>query len=108
MELRGPRPLAWRLSPAYDVAYAYNPSGPWTRQHQMSLNGKRDDFDLEDLVAFGGYCGFSRRRALALVEEVSAPVSAWRAYADDAGVYEADAVRIQRALRLELKAARPA
>lgn len=99
---------AWRLSPAYDVAYAYNPSGPWTRQHQMSLNGKRDDFDLEDLVAFGGYCGFSRRKALALVEEVSAPVSAWRAYADDAGVYEADAVRIQRALRLELKAARPA
>ena len=74
----------------------------------MSLNGKRDDFDLEDLVTFGGYCGFSRRRALALVEEVSAPVSAWRAYADDAGVYEADAVRIQRALRLELKAARPA
>lgn len=25
------------------VAYAYNPSGHWTRQHQTSLNGKRDD-----------------------------------------------------------------
>jgi serine/threonine-protein kinase HipA len=32
----------WRLSPAFDVNYAYNPAGPWTGQHQMSLNGKRD------------------------------------------------------------------
>ncbi|MEM7315493.1 MAG: type II toxin-antitoxin system HipA family toxin, partial [Planctomycetota bacterium] len=41
----------WRLSPAYDVAYAYNPSGAWTGKHQMSINGRRDDFELEDLVA---------------------------------------------------------
>ena len=73
----------------------------------MSLNGKRDEFDLEDLIAFGAYCGFSRRRSQSLIAQVSAPVSAWRTYADDAGVYEVDAARIQKALRLELKAAKP-
>ena len=34
----------WRLSPAYDVAYAYNADGPWTHEHQMSLAGKRSGF----------------------------------------------------------------
>ncbi len=30
----------WRLSPAYDMGYAYNPDGQWTSVHQMSINGK--------------------------------------------------------------------
>ncbi len=33
----------WRLSPAFDVAYSCNPSEDWTKPHQMSLNGKRDN-----------------------------------------------------------------
>ena len=41
----------WRLSPAFDVAYSYNPSGAWTSRHQLSVNGKRDDFIVEDLIA---------------------------------------------------------
>lgn len=39
---------AWSLSPAFDMTYSYNPGGAWTRAHQMSLNGKRDLFDVED------------------------------------------------------------
>ncbi|MEL7658539.1 MAG: type II toxin-antitoxin system HipA family toxin [Bacillota bacterium] len=30
----------WKLSPAFDVSYAYDPKGYWTSQHQMSINGK--------------------------------------------------------------------
>jgi serine/threonine-protein kinase HipA len=30
----------WRLSPAFDMTYAYNPDGDWTNSHQMSVNGK--------------------------------------------------------------------
>lgn len=41
----------WRLSPAYDVGYAYNPEGLWTRTHQMSINGKFDNLCREDLLA---------------------------------------------------------
>lgn len=93
---------AWRLSPAFDVAYAWNPSGDWTNAHQMSLNGKRDDFDLEDLIAFGAHCGFKRRKALSLISQIAARVRDWAIYAEEAGVFEPDADRIGRALRLEL------
>lgn len=93
---------AWRLSPAFDVVYAYNPSGAWTSTHQMSLNGRRDGFTLEDLVDFGAHCGFKRRKALGIVADIAERVRDWPAYADAAGVHEPDAVRIGKALRNEL------
>lgn len=40
----------WALSPAYDIAYAYNPRGSWTAQHQMSINGKFDAITRNDLL----------------------------------------------------------
>ena len=40
----------WTLAPAYDVGYAYNPSGLWTSTHQMSVNGKFDDINRKDLL----------------------------------------------------------
>lgn len=40
----------WRLSPAYDMGYAYNPDGGWTSQHQMSINGKFDNITRGDLM----------------------------------------------------------
>lgn len=96
---------AWRLSPAFDVAYAYNPSGAWTSRHQMGLNSKRDGFDLEDLVAFGAVCGFKRRRTLGVVSEIAERVRDWPTYAGEAGVYEPDAERINATLRLDLPGA---
>lgn len=92
----------WRLSPAFDVAYAYNPDGSWTHQHQMSLNGKRDHFDLADLVAFGGFCGFKPKKAEGIVREIHHRVEDWMSCADRAGVPERDAARIRRAMRLEI------
>lgn len=93
---------AWRLSPAFDVVYAYNPSGDWTSRHQMSLNGKRDGFDLDDLATFGAFCGFKRRRTLALVHEIADRVRNWPAYAAEAGVPERDVKRIEAGLRLQI------
>lgn len=42
----------WRLSPAYDIGFAYNPKGGWTSMHQMSINGKFDDLTRNDLLEF--------------------------------------------------------
>lgn len=42
----------WRLSPAYDMGYAYNPKGGWTAQHQMSVNGIFDGITRTDLMEF--------------------------------------------------------
>ncbi|MFN3912212.1 type II toxin-antitoxin system HipA family toxin [Hyphomonas sp.] len=92
----------WRLSPAFDVAYAYNPSGAWTSQHQMSVNGKRDAFEPDDLMTFAASGGIKTARAKAMLEDVSAAVSNWRAHARAAGVPDPDAERIERAHRRDL------
>ena len=33
------------------MTYSFQPSGKWTSVHQMTLNGKRDGFTLEDFKA---------------------------------------------------------
>lgn len=60
----------WRLSPAYDVTYSYNPSGLWTRDHQMSLAGKRNDFTHDDLMNFASNVGLKSNRARQAIEDV--------------------------------------
>lgn len=94
----------WRLSPAFDVGYAYNPGGSWTHRHQMSLGGKQDHFTLADLVAFGVFCGMKPPKASGIVEEIHAQVDNWMAFADEAGVPEQMAMKIDRALRREIVA----
>ena len=77
---------AWSLSPAYDITYSYNPEGDWTGQHQMSMNGKRDGFTLEDFRACAKSALMKRGRAETIVKEVTEVVANWREYADKAGV----------------------
>jgi serine/threonine-protein kinase HipA len=92
----------WSLSPAFDVTYNYNVEGEWTAQHQMSVNGKRDGFALDDLLQCADTVAMQRTRALAIVEEVTAAVSDWPAYAGKASVPANDISRISRTHRLEL------
>ena len=77
---------SWRLSPAYDVTWAYNPSGKWTNRHQMTIGAKRDDFTRSDLSALAEKYGI--RNAESIVDEVVAAVADWKRYATDAGVNE--------------------
>jgi serine/threonine-protein kinase HipA len=90
----------WSLAPAFDVIYAWNPDGPWTSRHQMSLNGKRDGFARADFVEFGRTAAMRRGRADAILYEVLAAVRRWPEFAARAGVAEADVARIGRAHRL--------
>ena len=94
----------WRLSPAFDMVYSYNPTGAWTSRHQMSLNGKRDDFQQDDLLAFAHTAGLKKARARSLLHEVAASVENWRRHAEDAQVSERDLKRIAETFRLHLAA----
>jgi len=88
----------WRLSPAFDVTYAYNPGGTWTSRHQMTLAGKREGFTREDLLEVGKQ--MSIKKCADVVAEVQAAVGRWPDFADKAGVSEEKAVGIGRAHRL--------
>lgn len=89
----------WRLSPAFDVAYAYNPDGLWTSRHQMSINGKRDGFVLDDLVALAATGGIKKARAHGIVEEVDTAVDRWSEFAADASIPEVSMEKIRSAHR---------
>ena len=77
---------AWSLSPAFDMTYSYNPSGAWTSAHQMSVNGKRDDFDIEDFKACAKNSSMKRGRAEDIVQQVQEAVLKWKDFANEAGV----------------------
>lgn len=92
----------WRLSPAFDVVYAFNPDGAWTAQHQMSLNGKRNSFSHEDLLSFARSSGIKKRRAQQLLDKIAASVIDWPGHARRAGVPDGDQQRIATAMRQDL------
>jgi serine/threonine-protein kinase HipA len=94
---------AWRLAPAYDLTYAYNPAGEWTSSHQMTVNGKRDGFAMEDLLAAATAADLRPPRAKAIIEEVAAAVASWLRFAEEAGVSESWATAVASAHRLTLK-----
>lgn len=89
----------WALAPAYDMTYSYNPAGAWTGTHQMSLNGKRDHFEFEDLEACAAACSMKKGRAAELLREVTVAVEAWQDFAAQAGVPAGVARKIQAAHR---------
>ena len=91
----------WRLSPAFDVAYGYNAEGAWTSRHQMSLNGKRDGFVKEDLIALAKAGGIKTPIAKKLIEEVGAAVHNWREHAVAAAVTPHHAAAIESTLRVQ-------
>ena len=93
----------WRLSPAYDVVYAYNPQGGWTSRHQMSMAGKRNGFDSADLLRFAETSGLRTPAARRVIDRVLAAVGSWPRFASEAGVEESDARRIGRTHRLALR-----
>ncbi|HXC25376.1 MAG TPA: type II toxin-antitoxin system HipA family toxin [Gemmatimonadaceae bacterium] len=92
----------WTLSPAFDLTYSYNPSGAWTSQHQMSMNGKRDQFTVEDFVAVANTAGMKRGRGKAILREVQTVVSEWPTFAARVGVMDRWTEQINRTLRLRI------
>ena len=76
----------WKLSPAYDITYSYNPTGRWTSSHQMTMNGKVDDFTLADFNQCGKASLLKQGRAKKIVEEVTQIVSQWKNYAREAEI----------------------
>lgn len=92
----------WSLSPAYDMTYAYNPNGHWTSTHQMTLNGKRDDFSLDDFKACEKNVSMRSGRAKAILRQVQDAVLMWRGIAEEVGVPDDIAVRIAKAHRTDM------
>jgi serine/threonine-protein kinase HipA len=87
----------WELAPAYDVTHAHNPTGEWTAQHLMSVNGRFDDIRREDLLAVADR--FVVPDAKRVLDQVASAVRAWRVFAAEAEIPEEPAGRIEADFR---------
>lgn len=90
----------WSLAPAYDLCYSYAPSGQWTRYHQMSIAGKRENFILSDLLKTGEEQGINE--SYRIIKHIIEVVGNWTAYADRNNVNKEYKKQIGENLRLHL------
>lgn len=92
----------WSLSPAFDMTYSYNPTGSWTAVHQMTMNGKRDEFTLSDFQACARSALMKRGRAEDIIEQVRSAVKKWPEYAERGLVADVWRKQIGQNHRLEI------
>lgn len=84
----------WELAPAYDLTFAYSPSGEWTYQHLMSVNGKFKDFVIADLLAEADRFGIGE--APDIIHQVRNAVERWPIIAAGVGIAEQELLHIER------------
>lgn len=90
----------WKLSPAYDMGYAYNPDGGWTATHQMSINGKFDGITRKDLLECARRNNI--KEATQIIDEICEISAGWPALAAECGVPQ-DMIRpIEKNMALSL------
>jgi serine/threonine-protein kinase HipA len=65
----------WSLSPAYDMCHSQG--SEFTRNHQLSLNGKTNAFELADLKHLADYAGLPRNRQQQILEQTLDAFSDW-------------------------------
>ena len=74
----------WRLSPAYDVTFAYNPSNFWLAQHQLSINNKRRDISYADLLTVANQMNIKKGKEI--IQQQQEVIRNWNSYGVDAGI----------------------
>ncbi len=84
---------SWELTPAYDITFAHNPTGEWTHQHLMSVNGRFKGFEVADLLAEAERFGVGTARRV--IDEVRTAILSWPQFAQQADLLEAQMAEIQ-------------
>lgn len=74
----------WELSPAYDICHTYRPGSPWVSQHALSVNGKRDNINREDLIAVAESMNIKKGKHI--ITQVNETVKRWPEFAENAHV----------------------
>ena len=94
----------WKLAPAFDVTYAYNPQpGKWTAAQQMSIMGKRKNITRADLIAIGRQSSVATVPKLkSVVDHVVTALQRWPHFAEQAGVGGESAKKIQAAIHVQM------
>lgn len=90
----------WKLSPAYDVSFAFNPNGLWTSSHQMTINGKRKNFTEADFEVCSKTANLSLREVKNAISDVKSAIAKWKVFAKDEELSEKRTEEIAQILNL--------
>jgi len=89
----------WKPSPAYDLCHAEG--SDFTRNHQLTLNGKSNHFTLADMKHLESFSGLPRGTVKRMLERTCDQFSAWKARAIEFGIQEPLRQHVLQTIRLK-------
>lgn len=92
----------WTLSPAFDMTYSYDPTGKWTKVHQIKLNGKQDNFTIEDILKFGKYCNLTKKQSSHILENTINVFKEFENLADEYNIDTELKQSVLKSLRMDI------
>lgn len=90
----------WGLSPAYDLCHAEG--SDFTKNHQLSINGKTNNLTRADLKHLAEYAGLPRGTEKQVIERTIEAFSKWSDVAEGLHIPESLQAHVSRTLRLGL------
>lgn len=90
----------WKLAPAFDLTYSYDPANVWVKQHNLSVNGKTTDITKDDLLKVGKQMNIKHTKDI--LEQVQTSVKKWPQFAKDANVNDKQIKAINKTLLANL------
>lgn len=88
----------WNITPAYDLCHAEG--SDYTRFHQLSINGKTNDFAMQDLKRLAKYARLPRNREKIVLEQTVDAFSTWHQMAKEFDIPKTLQEHVLRTLRL--------
>ncbi len=74
----------WRLAPAYDLCFSFDPRNHWVSKQTLSVNGKRIGIAKEDLLTIAKDNNI--KKGAKIIEDINSIVKSWNKYAERAEV----------------------
>ena len=69
----------WRLAPAYDLCFSYDPDNRWVNKQTLSVNGKRLNINKDDLMTIAKDSNIKKGEKI--IDQINAVVKSWTNYA---------------------------
>jgi serine/threonine-protein kinase HipA len=88
----------WRLAPAYDLTYSYNPNNQWLKEHNLLINEKSSEIMIDDLMVYAKT--FHIKKAKVFIENINEVFSRWKHYAIEAQVCKEKTKEIEKNILL--------
>ncbi len=74
----------WRLAPAYDLCFSFDPTNHWVSKQTLSVNGKRLKITKEDMMTIAKDNNI--KRGVKIIEDINSKVKLWKKYSEQAEV----------------------